>query len=137
MVLYISMKPDMKNKELLTSQKALKEIDDLETKWNRFCKKIENDEISPSFAKKWWAGLSSDLRSWLWKYSVYDNFELEQRRNGIREELERTLSQGQIKYENGESKRNEKKNEIKVARWNAITAFLNIVRETIKAKVHR
>ncbi len=130
------MKPDMKNKGLLTSQKALKEIDDLETKWNRFCKKIENNEISPSLAKKWRAGLSSDLIPWELNYSDYDNFELKQRRNGIRDELERTLSQGQIKYKNGESKRNEKKDEIKVARLNAITATLNIVWETIKATVN-
>lgn len=127
------MKPDMKYKKLLTSQKAPKEIDDLETKWKRFCKNIENDEISLSLAKKWRAGLNSDLTSWELNYSDYDNFELKQRRNVIRDELERTLNQGQIKYKNGESKRNEKKDEIKVARLNAITAFLNIVWETIKA----
>ena len=127
------MKPDMKYKEFLTSQKAPKEIDDLETKWNRLFKNIENDEIRPKFAEKKRHELSSDLIPLELNYSDYDNFELKQRRNGIRDELERTLNQGQIKYKNGESKRNEKKDEIKVARLNAITAFLNMVRETIKA----
>jgi hypothetical protein len=127
------MKSDMKNKGLPTSLKARKEIDYLETKWNRFCKKIENEEISPFFANKWRAGLSYDLIQWELNYLDYDNFDLKQRRNGIRDELERTISQGQIKYKNGESKRDEKKDEIKVARLNAITASLNIVLETIKA----